>query len=89
MKIYILFIVLFLFYNLPYVKTDPPSVYEQVLDSPVDEIVWCGSQIVINEDDEIVKSEIDSSYKKKMFLITDKGVVYRTANNGKTWENVT
>ena len=89
MKNHFLLLTLFVFILFSYTKSDSVSYTEKLLDSPVNNIVWCGSSRVVNEDDEIIEMEISSTYKKKMFLLTEKGMVYRTPDNGKTWENIT
>ncbi|CAD8167582.1 unnamed protein product [Paramecium pentaurelia] len=54
------------------------------LESPVSNIYWCGSSVVFTKDDETIEQTHQES-RKVLFILTDKGRIWRSADYGSTW----
>ncbi|KAM3138353.1 hypothetical protein pb186bvf_009629 [Paramecium bursaria] len=63
---------------------------DYVIDSPVDNVYWCGGSIVVTPDDDIVNQENEENlHRKVIYVQSNKGIIYRSADYGQKWENVT
>lgn len=51
------------------------------IESPVSNVYWCGSSVVFTKDDETVE-QTHSETRKVLFILTDKGKVWRSADYG-------
>lgn len=59
---------------------------ELLIDGPVHDIVWCGQEEISGLFDPNASEPI--YMKKIVFVVSGKGTVYRSINEGKKWENM-
>jgi ACT domain-containing protein len=59
------------------------------VDSNIINVVWCASNRVVTEDQSIIELDIDDdeSQKKIVYALTNKGVIYKSINNGGSYYN--
>lgn len=53
------------------------------LDSPVQEILWCGTSMVKSEDDELIKYS-EERKQRRLYVLTEKGNLYYSSDFGIT-----
>lgn len=61
------------------------------LDSPVEQLVWCGASVVVTNDDETIYQDDNESatHRKVVFVLTKNGMLYRSTDYGFRWQNIT
>ena len=55
-----------------------------IFDSPIVNVLWCGSKFILTDDNDKIETDDDSNILH-LFIITDRGLVYKSRDNGQSW----
>lgn len=80
------FLLAFLLVLCPYANEVKVTVTE--LESPVSSLHWCGASVVFTKDDETIE-QTHNEARKVVFVLTDKGRIWRSSDYGVTWVDET